>query len=292
MHTGLTNSYPVGAWFDGWQAYLTLQVEDDQDWADICNGVYKGTSWAGLAEMVEIPEDLAAAIGIAPGTWLFNIEMMEDSYVDVPAVPAATFNSAEGDMWAEETGTLVEQLMLGKIKPRVRGGGMPKDKMMQPQSNGLLGMLQRFITSLNRTVAPVELAQSNSQEADMGLTPEEREELTQLSQTVKAQAATVETLVKSIADLTEAQNAANEPEPVAEPEAEPAPDPMEALNASIAEAVANATAPLLEEIERIKAQPAASGMIREQPAEKEETHEVPVSSLSADHPRRKAAFGK
>jgi hypothetical protein len=295
MHTGVTNSYPLRAWSDGWQTYLTIQVVDDEDWRNITDGVYKGTSWAGMANAVDIPEELAAELGIAPGIWLFDIEMMEDSFVDVPAVQAATFNAVA----TPDDTSLVEQLSSGVVKPRVRGGGMPKEK--ERHGNGLLGALQQFIQLVNQTVLPHDMEQTiSSEDTDMGMTPEEQAKLDQLSQTV-------ETLAVSFADFVKAQNAANESEdapalyelksygedgkPIvvaleaAASEAAPALT-LDDINASIA----NAVAPLLEKITALENAPAPSAKLRED-ASATVAQEEPVSSLRWDDPKRLAVTG-
>lgn len=279
MHTEITNSYPVSCWFDGWDMYITIQVEDDQDWADICNGVYKGTSWAGLAELVEVPPELAAIYGIEAGQWLFNIEMMEDSFVDVPAVQRAVFNAEVGE------GSLVDQLIAGTAKSRIRGGKLPAEKQQNSAAprGGLLGMLDTLMTKLN-SVLPGNGQPIPSEDTDMGMTPEEQAKLDQLSQTV-------ETLAASVADLVNAQNAViivEEPEadaPPAEdaPEA-PAPITIEQLN----ESIANAVAPLFEKITALENMPAPTGRLREGDGDKPAPSGPAVSSLPANDPARQA----
>jgi hypothetical protein len=280
MHIEVTENYPVRVWFDGYQAYMTMQIVDDADWANITNGVYKGTSWAGISALVDIPVELAQELGIQPGAWLFDIEMVENSLVDIPAVPAAVFNALQKPVQGM---TVTEQLTGGIAKPRKLSGKLPdKYNLDKPHANSFFDRLRDSVTTAINTIArPAGGGLLSIQEDDMAMSPEELAAFNELSNNVAALTTTVGTLVESIAKQTEAAEEATEIVLVENKPALTAED----LTAAIVP-LTTEIASLKTELEAVKNTPVKSGELREIVRADGGEEGVAISSLPADDPRR------
>jgi hypothetical protein len=122
MHTEPTASIPRRVWQDSaGNAWTETYVADAADWQAIADGAYTGLSWAGFAYRSALPD----------GNWLLTEpEMLEYSFVDKPAVPAAVFKHEDGpgaddgeEPWdpAREPGSsLAMQLAVGSVPRRVQ----------------------------------------------------------------------------------------------------------------------------------------------------------------------------
>lgn len=272
-HTEVTNSYPIRAWtdFDG-SAWVTTQVEDEQDWIDIANGVFKGTSWAGTAYAVDIPPELAATLGVPDGTWLFDISWIENSFVTEPAVPEAVFNAADG--MPDEPQSLVADVIAGKVKPRVTS--------RKPRRNALQllqGLIKQTLQSLIST-APNGGDIVLSEDTEMGMTPEEIARFDELAQKL-------DTLTASVGELVEARDAARAALESATELAEvmPTETPEVVTLEQMNEGIASALKPLADELAALKAQPAPSAKLASDGGDaKPKATGPPLSSLAHDDP--------
>lgn len=97
----------------GW--HVGTRILDDKLWAKVMDGTYKGNSIGGWSN---VSPDPAQPMLMR----LTGLEVVEYSFVDLPAVPAAMlriFKSA-GEPDSEEELTLAQQVAAGQVKGRVK----------------------------------------------------------------------------------------------------------------------------------------------------------------------------
>jgi hypothetical protein len=109
MHSEPTASRPRRVWQDSaGNAWTETYVADEADWQAIASGAYTGLSWAGYAYRSDL----------GGGQFLLTEpEMLEYSFVDKPAVPAAVFKSDEEGAGA----SLAARIASGEVARRVQG---------------------------------------------------------------------------------------------------------------------------------------------------------------------------
>lgn len=111
MHTKEAKAQVVESWVDWMGWHVGTKIKDEALWLKIENGEYQGKSIGGLAEV-------SSEQG-TPWMRLTDLEVVEYSLVDVPAVPDAVIRLYKASGKSDET-SLAEQIQGGKVKPRVR----------------------------------------------------------------------------------------------------------------------------------------------------------------------------
>ncbi len=245
MHSEATNSFParVSQDWDG-SAIVETKVVDDADWAAITNGEFTGLSWAGFAYRAELGDGMFL---------LTEPEMLEYSFVDKPAVPAAVFKDATGQQGGE---SLCQQIASGKVKPRVRCTTEARKGIVARAMDGVKELIENALSAITLTTNhPASGGESNEQEIDM-----------ELKEFQEALAESNKQLLDGIAEIikppaaetgdTEIDKSASATAPAAD------------MTAEIAKAVTDATEPLKQQIEaqaaeiaELKKQPGPSGSI-------------------------------
>lgn len=241
MHTEITNSYPVRVWQD-WEGngWMEVYVTDDEDWERICNCEYTGMSWAGYCEV----EPLEGGMRMCTE----HAEMLENSFVDHPAVPTAVFQ-AEGEQADEEDDWLITKLKDGKIKPRIT----------REKNRGLLGQISKLMEPVLHLIKANNIDLASGEESVMSsedeMTPEQIAALkAELKAELQAELkAELETAAET-SEVTETKEtaAAEQPAPLT------ADAIAAALQPLINTAVEAAVTPLKEELAAIGKQSAGS----------------------------------
>lgn len=213
--------------------FVVIKITEESDWQKITNGEYGGVSWGGMAYSTPLPSG---------HNLLTQIELMEISLVDRPAVQAARFKAADGQ---DGEMSLVQQIAGGKVKPRVRASKSIGTQLTE----ALAGVITKFLHDPTGGGG-----NPTTEDDDMGMTPEEKAVVDGLQKSVESLTATVEGLTKQLE--------AGKPEDKQTEEGKAGGLDLAELGKSIGEtvtkAVGEAVKPLADQLEAIGKQGAPS----------------------------------